>query len=86
MALITCPDCGKDVSDAAPACIYCGRPLRFTPAPIAAAPVQPQQIIVNTEQQYGCGTLLMIVFCVVAIVFMFGGIGTCASCAALLRP
>lgn len=27
MALITCPDCGNSVSDAAPACIHCGRPL-----------------------------------------------------------
>ena len=27
MALITCPDCGKEVSDAADACIHCGRPM-----------------------------------------------------------
>ena len=27
MALIKCPDCGKDVSNRAPACIYCGCPL-----------------------------------------------------------
>jgi len=27
MALIVCPDCGNNVSDAAPACIHCGRPL-----------------------------------------------------------
>lgn len=26
MPLITCPDCGKSISDAAPACIHCGRP------------------------------------------------------------
>lgn len=26
MALITCPDCQKEVSDAAPACPSCGRP------------------------------------------------------------
>jgi len=26
MALVTCPDCGKQISDAAPACIHCGRP------------------------------------------------------------
>ena len=25
--LIKCPECGKDVSDKAPACIYCGLPL-----------------------------------------------------------
>lgn len=27
MSLITCPDCQHEVSDAAQACIYCGRPL-----------------------------------------------------------
>ena len=27
MALIKCPDCGKDVSDKAKACIHCGCPL-----------------------------------------------------------
>lgn len=28
MALISCPDCAGQVSDAAPACIHCGRPAR----------------------------------------------------------
>lgn len=27
MALITCPECGKQISDKAPACIHCGCPL-----------------------------------------------------------
>jgi hypothetical protein len=27
MALVKCPDCGREVSDAAPACVGCGRPL-----------------------------------------------------------
>lgn len=27
MPLIQCPDCGKKVSNAAPACPHCGRPL-----------------------------------------------------------
>ena len=27
MALITCPECGKEVSDKANACIHCGYPL-----------------------------------------------------------
>lgn len=45
MALITCPDCGGSVSDAAPACIHCGRPLAaaqpapsYAPPPYAAPP------------------------------------------------
>lgn len=28
MALITCPDCGSSVSDAAPKCPKCARPLK----------------------------------------------------------
>ncbi|MDR1045291.1 MAG: zinc ribbon domain-containing protein [Candidatus Adiutrix sp.] len=27
MPLMSCPDCGKDVSDLAPGCPHCGRPL-----------------------------------------------------------
>ena len=27
MALIYCPDCGRQVSDAAPQCPHCGRPI-----------------------------------------------------------
>ena len=30
MPLVECPDCRKQVSDAAPACIHCGRPLART--------------------------------------------------------
>lgn len=34
MALITCPDCGREVSDLAPACPNCGRPV----TPVASRP------------------------------------------------
>lgn len=27
MMLICCPECGKEISDQAPTCIYCGYPL-----------------------------------------------------------
>ena len=32
MPLVTCPDCGKSISDAAPTCIGCGRPMHATAA------------------------------------------------------
>lgn len=36
MPLTTCPDCGREVSTLAPACIHCGRPLHpARPAPAA---------------------------------------------------
>ena len=28
MALIQCPDCGKEISDLAEMCINCGRPIK----------------------------------------------------------
>ena len=37
MPLVPCPDCGREVSAAAPACIHCGRPLA-APVPASSAP------------------------------------------------
>jgi DNA-directed RNA polymerase subunit RPC12/RpoP len=34
MPLVTCPDCGREVSDAASSCIGCGRPME----PVSSAP------------------------------------------------
>ena len=33
MALTTCPDCQKQISDQAPACIHCGCPISTTDVP-----------------------------------------------------
>jgi hypothetical protein len=39
MPLVRCPDCGREISDAAPACVGCGRPAPFVqPAPSYQAP------------------------------------------------
>lgn len=38
MALVKCPDCGRDVSSEAPACPGCGRPMKSEAPPIAAPP------------------------------------------------
>ena len=40
MPLITCPDCNQSISDQAPACIHCGRPmvLRTSSGVSAATP------------------------------------------------
>jgi hypothetical protein len=39
MALVTCEDCGKDISDQALACPNCGRPMVSKPEPDEAEPV-----------------------------------------------
>jgi hypothetical protein len=41
MALISCPDCGTQVSSAAPACVNCGRPLTAQPQPEVAYAAPP---------------------------------------------
>jgi hypothetical protein len=53
MSLITCPDCRREVSDAAQACIHCGRPLSLPMQQPARAetrhgffPVAPHKFIV----------------------------------------
>lgn len=30
MGLIKCPECGKEISNKAPACIHCGYPLQYS--------------------------------------------------------
>jgi membrane protein YdbS with pleckstrin-like domain len=37
MPVISCPDCGRDVSTLAPACPHCGRPSPAAAAPLAVA-------------------------------------------------
>lgn len=41
MPLTPCPDCGREVSTAAPACIHCGRPLAAAAPAASAAPPGP---------------------------------------------
>jgi hypothetical protein len=45
MALVTCPDCAHEISDAAPSCPWCGRPVPVVPVPAPAAqPSQPEDV------------------------------------------
>lgn len=39
MALVTCRDCGGSVSDAAPSCIHCGKPMKLNSETEDASPV-----------------------------------------------
>lgn len=52
MALIKCIDCGADVSDAAPACLKCGRPIAAQPA---AAPPPPFPAVARGAAPRGRG-------------------------------
>jgi len=64
MGLVTCPDCGKEVSDRAVACPNCGAPLRTDTRPQAAA-AKVQEVVVVDPSYYagheagrGCAMLL----------------------------
>ena len=54
MALIKCEDCGRDVSDRAPACPNCGAPV----ATAAESAAQPQQVSVAGDDFIGTKSLL----------------------------
>jgi len=43
MALIQCQDCGMNVSDAAPACPKCGRPIASFPGPFRPTATKPDK-------------------------------------------
>lgn len=50
MALIKCPDCGKELSDAAPSCIQCGRPMLPVPASPAGS-IAPVRVLSPTQSE-----------------------------------
>ena len=66
MALIKCPDCEKEVSDAAPYCPNCGRPIAAIPAPVPSV----QRTVVETKRKGGA-------FEAVGFILIVIGIGGC---------
>ena len=63
MALIKCPDCGTEVSEAAQACIKCGRPMRSAPVAQTAPAAAP-------AKKTGCGTKAL--GCLVILIILSG--------------
>ena len=68
MALITCPECQKNISDAATACPGCGFPLNQANVPKATDAVLPT---VKPKTKISRSTKFFIVFCSIAIIGLF---------------
>ena len=68
MALINCPECGKEVSDRASTCIHCGYPMAAMPKPANMQADLPVQNDSNVKHKW-----LAIVLKIFKIVITFIG-------------
>lgn len=75
MALIECPDCRKQVSDAAPACPGCGRPIN-------AAARDPREIE-QTGKHYKRAQILAVLFFCFGLFLTISGVNQDANGVAL---
>ncbi len=66
MALIACPECGREVSDRAPSCPHCGVPLGAA-LPAAARPafssLGAPTIVVRSGKSAGLAAVLSFLWC-----------------------
>jgi len=71
MALIKCPDCGKEFSEQAPTCPQCGRLIAAQPQQ-----VQPQSNMSSMEKWWRISAILSVFSMVFSMFFsLFGWIG-----------
>jgi hypothetical protein len=68
MALITCPDCLRQISDQAPACPQCGRPNRDHARPVCPSPQKIRQMEpVPVKVRTGRLTIIFTLFLLAAL-------------------
>lgn len=68
MPLVKCPDCGKEVSDQAPTCPQCGRPLKAQPKP-----ADNQSGMSSMEKWWRLSAILSVFSMVFSMFFSFFG-------------
>lgn len=54
MALVQCPDCGRSVSDMAPSCLTCGRPMAQATAQPTMQPAGPVDFAALRRANIAC--------------------------------
>lgn len=67
MALVRCPDCGSEVSDAAPACVRCGRPAPFAQQAVVLPNAAPNRFVPRSLLALGAVGVLT-----AAVAYTFG--------------
>lgn len=78
MALINCPECGKEISDKAQSCPNCGTPLKENQQQTVNIPYQQQEYVQPKKKKKGHGCLVTIVI-FIAIIAVFAIIGSSLS-------
>lgn len=71
MAIINCPECGKEISDKAPACPNCGHPLKKAD-PVKSGPAQSAK---KSKKKGSCIGGLIVIIAIVVIVAAIGSGG-----------
>ena len=70
MALINCPECTKEISNAAPACLNCGFPIRT--AEDVHAVGTPLTTIQETSKKLKLHMLISVMSIIIGVVWMIG--------------
>ena len=71
MPLTKCPDCDKQISDLAPACPHCGRPMKTRPPDVEdvnATGFLGKPGTGTHTLNVGCATLLIAIFVLLVLV------------------
>ena len=87
MALINCPACRREISEAAPSCPGCGHPRAATQLPNSPAPtLEPQRVVhqqsgsVGTGFGGGFGCVLGAIVAIILLVVVLAVFNAAAKC------
>lgn len=84
MPLISCSDCGKEISDRAPTCPNCGAPTTNRSADIALDPASHTRVTRTGAAWEGVGFLMLVIGMIIGMaaeppVSQIGGVGAFAG-------
>lgn len=74
MAMINCPECGKEISDKAPACPNCGHPLKMAD-PTSKMQSGPAKSAKKPKKKGSCIGGIIVIIAIVAVIAAIGSGG-----------